>query len=149
MTKYFSSATTGFFDDALKPSYDSAGTWPEDAVEVSDVVWQEFISSPANGKQLGADSSGSPTWVDTPAPTTDELIAEAKAKQAVLISEARDTISIWQSELLLGTISDDDKSSLTAWISYINELQALDFSSITDESSYDAFAWPDLAMRST
>lgn len=66
MTKYFSSATSGFFDDALKPSYDAAGTWPEDAVKVSDEVWQEFISSPASGKQLGADSSGSPTWVDTP-----------------------------------------------------------------------------------
>ena len=142
MTKYFSPSTLGFFDDSLKESYDVAGTWPDDAVEVTDATWQEFIAAPANGKQLRADSSGGPAWVDIPAPTTDELITEAKENQANLITSAKSEISIWQTELLLGTISDDDKESLIAWISYINELRALDFRSITDKDSYDAFVWP-------
>lgn len=142
MTKYFSQSKLGFFDDSLKKSYDAAGSWPDDAVDITDAEWQTFLATPSEGKQLGADSSGGPAWVDIPSPTTDELITEAKDNQANLITSAKSEISIWQTELLLGTISDDDKASLTAWISYINELQALDFSSITDEASYDAFVWP-------
>ncbi|PWW07830.1 tail fiber assembly protein [Mangrovibacter plantisponsor] len=149
MTTYFSATTCGFYDDYLKDNYLKAGSWPSDAREVTAEELAIYTTPPETGKKLGSDSSGSPAWVDVPPPTAEELIEKAKEKQAVLMAEAKDTISIWQSELLLGTISDDDKASLTAWISYINELQALDFSSITDEASYDAFVWPDAPESSS
>ncbi|MEN3753801.1 tail fiber assembly protein [Mangrovibacter sp. SLW1] len=138
---YFSADKCQFFIGTLKDSYIAAGTWPDDAVEVDSEIEAKYSALPPDDKILGADSSGLPVWSDKPAPTQDELISETKDQQEVMITEAKDTISIWQSELLLGTISDDDKASLTAWISYINELQALDFSSITDEASYNAFVW--------
>lgn len=53
-----------------------------------------------------------------------------------LISEAKSTISLWQTELQIGIISDANKGRLTAWIHYINELIALDI-------SQSNVLWPD------
>ncbi|HIA3424027.1 TPA: tail fiber assembly protein, partial [Escherichia coli] len=45
-------------------------------------------------------------------------------------------------DLLLGLISDEDKEKLKAWRMYAKSLQALDFSTITDKTSYRAIEWP-------
>ncbi|HAV1716392.1 TPA: tail fiber assembly protein [Enterobacter hormaechei subsp. steigerwaltii] len=69
-----------------------------------------------------------------PAPEVshDELVAQAEMNKQSLLISARSTISIWQTELQLGIISDDDKASLINWLSYIKELQAIDTSSAPD-----------------
>lgn len=54
------------------------------------------------------------------------LIAVAEAKKTQLLNEAKNTISLWQTELQLGIISDDDKARLVAWLQYIKLLQAVD-----------------------
>ncbi|WP_144136547.1 tail fiber assembly protein [Kosakonia radicincitans] len=141
MTKYFSPSKLGFYDTSLKSSYISAGSWPDDLVEITDKTWSDFLSAAPDGKLLGADSSGAPVWVDKPEPTTEQLLSDVKAKQENLISSAKNTISIWQTELLLGIISDDHRESLAAWISYINKMQSLDFGSIIDKESYEKFEW--------
>lgn len=46
---------------------------------------------------------------------------EADRKQ--LLEEGNSTISLWQSELLLGIISDEDKEQLTNWVKYIKDVQ--------------------------
>ena len=54
--------------------------------------------------------------------------ADVKAmeqQKAILIDEAKATISLWQTELQLGIISDKDKVSLIHWLTYIKELQAI------------------------
>lgn len=75
--------------------------------------------------------------------TSEEWQTKAESQRNVLISEAKETISLWQSELLLGTISDDDRECLTEWIAYIKALQSLDLSGVTDEASYSDIVWPD------
>ncbi|WP_213322306.1 tail fiber assembly protein [Klebsiella aerogenes] len=74
--------------------------------------------------------------------TALEIQQRAEDKRKFLISSASDTISLWQSELLLGQINDDDKASLIQWMAYIKALQVLDFSDIEDETGYDAIVWP-------
>ncbi|EOZ3199957.1 tail fiber assembly protein, partial [Yersinia enterocolitica] len=44
----------------------------------------------------------------------------------VLLSEAYSTISLWQTKLALGMISDSDKQQLIAWVNYIALLDAVD-----------------------
>lgn len=61
-----------------------------------------------------------------PEPSPAELVAAAATKKQQLLDTAQSTISLWQSELLLGTISDADKASLTLWIAYIKAVQAVD-----------------------
>lgn len=73
-----------------------------------------------------------------PAPEVshDELVAQADETKQAMLTAARSTISIWQTELQLGVISDDDKASLIGWLAYIKELQAVDTSNAPE------ITWP-------
>lgn len=76
-------------------------------------------------------------WVtDTEAQHTADVEAAEQQKDALLL-EAQATISLWQTELQLGIISDEDKASLIAWMNYIKAVQAVDTSKAPD------ITWPD------
>ena len=47
-----------------------------------------------------------------------------------------------QTALLLGTISDEGKTLLQAWMDYITQLKAMDFTQVTDSASLDGIQWP-------
>ncbi|HGU0888577.1 TPA: tail fiber assembly protein [Escherichia coli] len=72
--------------------------------------------------------------------TEDQHAADVEAaeqQKAALLLEAQATISLWQTELQLGIISDEDKTSLIAWMNYIKAVQAVDTSKAPD------ITWPD------
>lgn len=76
-------------------------------------------------------------WVtDTEAQQAADVEASEQKKSALLL-EAQATISLWQTELQLGIISDEDKASLIAWMNYIKDVQAVDTSKASD------IIWPD------
>ncbi|HDX8039677.1 TPA: tail fiber assembly protein [Escherichia coli] len=64
-------------------------------------------------------------------------VEAAEQQKAALLLEAQATISLWQTELQLGIISDEDKASLIAWMNYIKAVQAVDTSKAPD------ITWPD------
>lgn len=71
-------------------------------------------------------------WVtDTEAQHAADVEAAEQQKTALLL-EAQATISLWQTELQLGIISDDDKASLISWLSYIKALQTVDTDAASD-----------------
>lgn len=71
-------------------------------------------------------------WV-TDTKAQHEADAEAAERhKAALLAEAKTTISLWQTRLQLGIISDDDKASLIAWMNYIQALNAVDTSTAPD-----------------
>lgn len=75
-------------------------------------------------------------WVtDTDARREVEVCKVATEKSA-LISEANGITQAWQTQLLLGIITDSDKALLTAWMRYIQNLQSID---ITEPKSV---SWP-------
>lgn len=75
-------------------------------------------------------------WVtDTEAQHAADVEA-AEQQKAALLLEAQATISLWQTELQLGIISDEDKASLIAWMNYIKAVQAVDTSTAPD------IGWP-------
>lgn len=60
---FYSEKVNGFFDDKFKDAYETAGSWPEDAIEVSAETHQEFgINQPPDGKQR-CFSRGKFKWV--------------------------------------------------------------------------------------
>lgn len=59
-------------------------------------------------------------------------VETAEQQKAALLLEAQATISLWQTELQLGIISDEDKASLIAWMNYIKAVQAVDTSKAPD-----------------
>jgi hypothetical protein len=71
-------------------------------------------------------------WVtDTDAQKAGQIMA-AEQKKASLLAKVQSTISLWQTELQLGLINDDDKASLITWMKYIQALNAVDTSTAPD-----------------
>lgn len=58
--------------------------------------------------------------------TPEEIRAQAEAKKERLIAEANKKTQAWQTQLMLGMISDEDKKSLIAWMAYVQNVQAID-----------------------
>lgn len=73
MYKY-SKSTNGFYVQDIH-----GGNIPDDAVDVSDEVHAEIIKGQSEGKVITADGNGYPILVDPPAPTQDQLSAQARS----------------------------------------------------------------------
>lgn len=71
-------------------------------------------------------------WVTDADAQKSVQVLEAEQQKSALLAEAQNTISLWQTELQLGIISDDDKASLIAWMKYIQALKAVDTSTEPD-----------------
>lgn len=71
-TIFYSARDCGFVFLAERDAYDAAGTWPDDALEVTDEEWQEFGQQPPPpGMRRGSDDKGRPAWVQ-PVVTPEE-----------------------------------------------------------------------------
>ncbi|ASD60385.1 MULTISPECIES: tail fiber assembly protein [unclassified Enterobacter cloacae complex] len=71
-------------------------------------------------------------WVTDENAQKSGQVREAERKKSAFLAGAQSTISLWQTELQLGIISDDDKASLIAWMKYIQALNAVDTSTAPD-----------------
>lgn len=61
-----------------------------------------------------------------PPVTEEQLIAEAETKKQVLIAEANQKTQMWQTQLTLDIITEEDKASLKEWMLYVQDVQAVD-----------------------
>ncbi|HGM7400351.1 TPA: tail fiber assembly protein [Serratia marcescens] len=138
MNGYFYSARrNGFYTSLLKGEYDmSSGGWPDDSIPITDDEYRSLLDGLANGMMLTAGEDGLPVLVPPKPQTQAQLVESAEKEKDYRLKSARVEINEWQSELLLGTISDEDKASLQAWLNYIKELKAVDISTAPDIS------WP-------
>lgn len=121
----YSASQNVFLMSEWYENYVSAGSWPEDAVEVSDDIFNEF-SVPDAGKVRVSGEDGLPAWADAPPPTEQELIAAVKAKQVALINEASQIIAPLKDALDGGYIAEEDKSKLIEWQKYRYTLTKVD-----------------------
>jgi hypothetical protein len=84
---YYSASINAFYVNELRESYVKAGTWPDDAIDVSDEEWQAYgQGQPPEGMQRGVGENGRPTWVPIP-PDKLGTIADRKRRE---IETARD-----------------------------------------------------------
>ena len=126
MNKYkWSAKYNAFFPIEMLHAYQSSWDDLSDLIDIDDSVVAEFNGKPPEGKMRGV-VYNMPAWVDLPLPTREEAIATAEQKKSELLIAAQATIINWQSKLLLGVISDDEKTSLIAWLAYIDALNSVD-----------------------
>lgn len=138
MEKYlFSPTQNAFYPYSLKEEYLVAGSWPIDGVDVGEDIFEAFTCENPSGKLRVADKEGYPSWGDVPPLTHEESVSQAESTKNGLVLSAKQVISIWQSELLLGTISEQDKAKLSSWIAYIKSVLALDTANFPD------ITWPE------
>jgi hypothetical protein len=65
----YSASTNAFYPTALQATYEAAGTWPDDVIEVTDEEEATYMGAPPPGQTRGAGPDGHPTWVDLPPPS--------------------------------------------------------------------------------
>lgn len=71
-------------------------------------------------------------WVtDVDAQQVAQLEA-GEQKRTALLDNAKAKISLWQTELQLGLITDKDKASLINWLTYIRELKTVKIEQTSD-----------------
>ncbi|MGV6478763.1 tail fiber assembly protein [Pantoea agglomerans] len=74
--------------------------------------------------------------------TLEEWQARAESMRQSLLIEAGDVTTDWRTELQLGILSDEDKSTLIEWMGYIKSVKKIDLSLVEDEATFDKVAWP-------
>lgn len=135
----YSPAQNAFYPVGLKEVYESAGSWPGDAVDVKDSVYIEFAASnPPEGKQRAAGKNGSPKWVAIPAPEVATLITIAEEERKRLMSSAGTRIDWLTAAQEDGDISEGETAELEALRAYRTELRRLDI------TTAPKIKWPEL-----
>lgn len=129
----FSPSTLGFYPIEMKEEYLTNGSLPSDVIEVSDSVRNEYNFAPPEGKQLSS-SQNMPVWIDIPAPTHDELIAEAEREKKQRIDAANDFMNSkqWPGKAAIGRLKGDELAQYNLWLDYLDALEAVDTSSAPD-----------------
>ncbi|EPC7546005.1 tail fiber assembly protein [Morganella morganii] len=117
----------------MKQDYIDAGSWPDDAVEMTDKEKETYWTKQAPpGKQLGGDKKGRPAWVDIPPLTKEQAILFAEERKQFLIAEVRTETEMLRAKLALKRIKPDEEALLIAWLDYLDELEAVDVSTAPD-----------------
>ncbi len=121
----------------------------ENGVVVNIVIWDgEAEWSPNSGQTAAEIKDGVEvdigySFIDgkfvapvVPAPTHAEVVVEAKRRKSQILLTINETTQLWQTQLALGIITDEDKATLTLWMKYAQEVQAIDTSAAPD------ITWP-------
>lgn len=124
MNGYFYSASINmFYPASLRDAYEQAGTWPEDAVECEDSVYQEFAANPpSEGKMRVAGEDGMPAWDDIPPPTDEQILFENTNRFNRLMRACTDAAFPIQSRIALGTATDEQLQVLAVIQQYAADL---------------------------
>ncbi|EFO3457909.1 TPA: tail fiber assembly protein [Escherichia coli] len=136
---------------AIRRNADLTG-WEYVADHRGETVYSTTTGNPVTVSQLGEYPEGTTTkapstqydkwdgveWVTDSDEQHAANVAAAEQQKVNLLNAANSKISLWQTELQLGIISDDDKATLIAWIGYIKAVQAVDTSTAPD------VIWPEL-----
>lgn len=125
---FYSASTSGFYFENDRESYEAAGSWPDDAVEISQQKYTAMMVGQAAGKEIIADEQGHPMLIT---PEVD-YVASAEKQKANLISNASTAISPLQDAVDLGIATDEEVTQLNAWKTYRVEVNRVDTSTAPD-----------------
>ncbi|RBO14360.1 tail fiber assembly protein [Pantoea sp. 3_1284] len=129
MTFLYSPSTDGMYPLNMKDDYVSAGSWPQDGVEISQEIYEEFNANPPEGKRRALVGEKM-KWVDIPPKPAKQINEESLATKNMLLFEAGQRISIWQTKLLMGRkLSDEEEAKLNSWLDYIDVLSGINIDS--------------------
>lgn len=125
MQAYYSPRKNGFVLEMQKAAFLENND--DDLIKVGDTVYQEFTAGKAGMIMTPDPGKKQPMkWVPIPPPTKEQLIEQAGYQKQALIAEASQKTQLWQTQLILGIITEEDKASLKEWMLYVQQVQAVD-----------------------
>jgi hypothetical protein len=124
----YSSSASGFYPEDI----DYGSNSPNDLVTISHDLYLSLLEGQSSGKVITAGDDGMPFLADPPAPTAAELVTAAERKKVSILQSINAKTQIWQTQLVLGMISDIDKATLIIWMKYAQAICAIDASTAPD-----------------
>lgn len=138
MNYYYSATMNTFYLASIKQNYIDTGSFPDDAKEIEDDIFQQFAAAtPPEGKMRIAGKEGLPIWADIPFPTQKELIQQAEYEKQNKIQEVSKIIAPYQDAIDLGIATDKELKQLNAWKQYRVDLNRIDTATAPD------ITWPE------
>lgn len=138
MNYYYSATMNTFYLASIKQNYIDTGSFPDDAKEIEDDIFQQFAAAiPPEGKMRIAGKEGLPIWADIPFPTQKELIQQAEYEKQNKIQEVSKIIAPYQDAIDLGIATNKELKQLNAWKQYRVDLNRIDTANAPD------IAWPE------
>ncbi|MDT7114135.1 tail fiber assembly protein [Citrobacter braakii] len=135
MTIYYSVERNAFYPEHFQNDYrNSPEGWPADAIAVGEGVYQHLIDGVASGKIIIPDVNGYPVLADRPAPSDEQLIAQAEEEKIRLLALATSKMGPLQDAVDLGIATEKETALLHDWKKYrvlLNRIQPEDAPAIT------------------
>lgn len=138
-----------FAADTVKIAYDSDGIIRQFSKDASSLVPDNLSVTevePASVPEKldiygGWVFDGEAVKARTCAPEELQLRAETQRQNQMTSSQA--IISLWQAKLLAGKpLTDNQKTKLDSWLDYMDKLESMDFTRVTDDEGYKTISWP-------
>lgn len=117
MSYIFSATDNAFYPLSMRQQYADAGTWPENGIQVSDDIFNEFTGPAPAGKIRGVVNE-MPAWVDLPPPTPRQLIDLAEQQKETLRAAADKEIVWRQYAVDKGKATEEEAAALIEWQDY-------------------------------
>lgn len=111
---YWSAKTASFYPGGMYNIYVKAGNWPDDAVPVSQAVFDEYSQPPSTGYTRGAGKNGMPAWIKEPDPDPVPIF-----QNAVQVARQNAEYFLPRKYLIF------NEPVPTEWIEYLKKLNAL------------------------
>ncbi|WP_140414987.1 tail fiber assembly protein [Escherichia coli] len=123
-----------FYLQELFPEYEDAGTLPDDVIEITRETYEQFLGLHPEGKEIGADSSGRPVWINSPPPSKEDEVLTAEMKKISLVSEVNTYINThqWPGKAAIGRLKSEELAQYNLWLDYLDALELVDTSSAPD-----------------
>lgn len=122
---FWSEKENGFYPESMKALYEnSPDGWPEDAVEISEELYNSLLEGQSRGKVIASGHDGKPLLSD---PVIDHT-ALAEAEKSRLGSKAEEMILPLQRAVKYGIASEEELQSLKKWEIYSVKLSRVDTS---------------------
>ncbi|HHJ4351701.1 tail fiber assembly protein [Citrobacter braakii] len=135
MKYVWSASNNAFFETNLFDRFISAGWSLNDAIDVSDDIFNEYTNPPEGKVRIV--KAGYPAWADIPPLSNEELSAAADVKKADLRVRADSEINWRQDAIDAGLATIEETVALTEWKKYRVLLMRVDCSKAPDIS------WPE------
>lgn len=122
---FWSEKENGFYPESMKALYENSHDgWPEDAVEISEELYNSLLEGQSRGKVIASGHDGKPLLSD---PVIDHT-ALAEAEKSRLGSKAEEMILPLQRAVKYGIASEEELQSLKEWEIYSVKLSRVDTS---------------------
>ncbi|EIN8204241.1 tail fiber assembly protein, partial [Escherichia coli] len=97
-------------------------------------TYEQFLGLHPEGKEIGADSSGRPVWINSPPPSKEDEVLTAEMKKISLVSEVNTYINThqWPGKAAIGRLKGDELEQYNLWLDYLDALELVDTSGAPD-----------------